>query len=94
MNINFMPYLIVWILLALVVIGLYLKHRSIARLEDSHLDVLGTASVSQAQAALDHKLESVGRWGKILTAIAFAYGLALAGLYLYQTWEQMSTIGV
>ena len=94
MNINFLPYLIVWILLALVVLGLYLKHRSIARLEDAQLDVLGTASASQQQVALDQKLASVDRWGKILTLIALVYGLSLAGLYLYQTWVQMSRIGV
>lgn len=94
MNINFLPYLVGWVLLALVVIILYLKHRSIARQEDARLNVLETASEAQQQLALDHQLAAVDRWGKTLTVIAVVYGLLLAGLYLYQTWQQMSRIGV
>lgn len=96
MNINFLPYFVIWVVLAIVVIGLYLYHRSIARQEDALLagGVLEAPDVVRNQSALDQKLASVDRWGKLLTAVMVIYGLALAGLYLYQTWQQMSRIGV
>ena len=94
MNINFLPFLILWVALAVTVIVLFLYHRSIARQEDSQLNVLETAAVAQQQLALDHKLEAVDKWGKILTAVTVLFGLVLATLYMIQTWEQMSRIGV
>jgi hypothetical protein len=93
-NINFLPYLVIWIALAIAVVFLYLRHRSIASQEDAHLDVLGSATASQQQVVLEHRLEAVDKWGKILTVITVVYGLLLAGLYLYQTWVQMSRVGV
>lgn len=94
MNINFLPYLVIWIALAVTVVVLYLRHRSIASQEDAHLNVLETVAASQQQLALDRKLGAVDRWGKIFTVIALVYGLLLAALYLYQSWVQMSRIGV
>jgi len=94
MNINLLPFLIVWLALALSVIGLILRHRAIAGQEDAHLDVLESAAVAQQHTALSQKLEAVDKWGKILTAIAVVYGLALAAFYLYQVWEQGSQAGV
>ena len=94
MNINLLPFLIVWILVALTVIVLFLYHRSIARQEDAHLDVLETAAAAQHQVALDQKLEVVDKWGKIFTIIAVVYGILLAGLYFVQTWEQSSKAGI
>lgn len=94
MNINFLPYLIIWVLLALTVVVLFLKHRTIARQEDAHLDVLETAADAQQQLALDQKLAVVDKWGKILTAITVVSGVVLAGLYLVQTWEQSSRAGL
>jgi hypothetical protein len=86
--------LIVWILLALAVIVLFLYHRTLAHQEDAHLDVLETAAVAQQQIVIDQKLGVVDKWGKILTVITVVYGLALAGFYFVQSWEQMSRAGV
>ena len=94
MNINFWPFLIVWVALALTVVILFLIHRSIARQEDAQLNVLETAAAAQQQLVLEHKLEAVDKWGKILTAVVVVSGLILAVLYLTQTWQQMSRIGV
>ena len=94
MNINFLPFLIVWVALAVTVVVLFLLHRSIARREDAQLRVLETAAAAQQQLSLEHKLEAVDKWGKTLTAVAVVYGLILAGLYLTQTWQQMARIGV
>jgi hypothetical protein len=93
-NINFLPYLIVWGALAIAVIVLFLYHRSIARQEDAHLDVLESAAVAAQQVALERKLVVVDKWGKILTVIAVVSGLVLALLYFIQSWEQMSRTGV
>jgi hypothetical protein len=35
---------------------------------------------------LAKKLESIERWGKILTLLAVLTGLALAAAYIYQAW--------
>ena len=37
------------------------------------------------------KLEVIDKWGKIVTALTVAFGVLIAGLYLYQTWVQTST---
>jgi hypothetical protein len=94
MNINLLPFVVIWALLALVVLALYFKHRSLARQEDASLDVLESAAVAQQHLTLEHKLEGVDKWGKTLTVIVVIYGLVLAGLYLYQTWVQGSTAGL
>ena len=94
MNINFLPFLIGWAVLAVTVIVLFLCHRSIARQEDANLNVLEPAAVADQQMVLERKLAVVDRWGKILTAIAVVSGLVLAALYFIQSWEQMSRIGV
>jgi ABC-type lipoprotein release transport system permease subunit len=98
MNINLAPFLIVWITLAVVVIALIVYHSLIARKEDEQvkfgLNMTDMAAIAPQQTALENKLHAVDKWGKILTAVAVAYGLALLALYLYQTWERMSRIGV
>lgn len=94
MNINFLPFLVVWIALAITVVVLFLMHRSIAKQEDAHLDVLESAAASQQTLVLEHKLEAVDKWGKILTVVAVVYGLVLASLYFIQTWQEMSRTGV
>lgn len=92
MNNNFLPYLIVWIVLAVAVTALFLYHLLVGHQEDETMkfgiDV--QEPVAQQQAVLEHKLAITDKWGKILTIITVVYGLALAALYIYQTWEQGS----
>jgi hypothetical protein len=94
MNINLLPYLIVWIVLAVTVIALLLYHMLVGHQEDETMkfgiDVQESVAVAQHQAVLEHKLAITDKWGKILTVITVVYGLALAALYIYQTWEQGS----
>ena len=93
MNINLVPFVVVWIAVVLAVITLLFRHRSIAGKEDANLDVMETVSVAQQHVALEHKLAYVDKWGKILTAIAVIYGLAIAAFYVFQTFEQSSRGG-
>lgn len=94
MNINFLPYLIVWIMLAVTVTALFLYHMLVGHQEDETmkfgLDVQEPVAVAQQQTVLEHKLAITDKWGKILTVITVVYGVALAVLYVYQTWEQGS----
>lgn len=88
MNINLIPLSVIWALLAIVVFALIAYRRHVAGEEDDTLRVLEPASVVSHQVVVAQKLEKIDRWGKILTALAVLYGLALAGLYLYQQYLQ------
>jgi len=82
MNFNFIPLIAVWGVLALVVLGLYLWRRNVAKDEDDGLHVLH--GVLAQQTAVAEKLDMIDKWGKILTALAAISGLLLAAAYLYQ----------
>jgi hypothetical protein len=90
MNINFLPLLVSWGVLAVSVLVLLVWRKSVARNEDDQLHVLNAAVVTQ-QAEVAHKLDQIDKWGKIVTAVTVAYGVLIAGLYLYQVWAQGST---
>jgi len=89
MNFNLLPYAVSWGVLAIVVVVLIIYRKSLTNREDDSIHLEGT--VAKDQVALDHKLASVDRWGKLLTIIAVVYGLALAGIYLYQVWTNVPT---
>ena len=87
MNINLLPYAIFWGALTITVLGLVFYRRLVASHEDDSLHLEGNITVSQA--ALAHRLESIDRWGKMLTVVVLVYGLALACVYLYQVWNKV-----
>jgi hypothetical protein len=87
MNVNLLPFTVLWMILAMVVIGLLMYRRWVSREEDDTLHVMESdAAMVPQQAALAQKLESIDRWGKALTAIALVYGLIVGSGYLYQSW--------
>jgi hypothetical protein len=90
MNISFFPLIVSWCVLAAFVVVLIVWRKTVSRHEDDQLHVLNTAAVPQ-QAEVAHKLDVIDKWGKIVTAVTFAYGALIAGLYLYQTWVATST---
>jgi hypothetical protein len=90
MNINLLPLLVTWGVLAVSVLVLIVWRKSVARNEDDQLHVLNAAVATQ-QAEVAQKLEQIDKWGKIVTAVTVAYGLLIAGLYLYQVWTTAST---
>ena len=87
MNINLLPFTVLWMILSAVVVGLIVYRKWIAKDEDDRLHVMDyeVALVSR-QEAVAHKLESIDRWGKALTAIALLYGLVMGAGYVYQSW--------
>jgi hypothetical protein len=90
MNFDFRLLLALWALLAVTVIVLIIWRKSVARYEDDQVHLLHTEAVPQ-QAAVAQKLEQIDKWGKIVTAVTIAYGVLIAGLFIYQTWVQTST---
>lgn len=81
MNINLIPYVAVWAVVALSVIALLVMRKMVASKEDDQLHVLHGASAQQVSVA--SKLEVIDRWGKILTVVAVVLGLGIATIYVY-----------
>jgi cytochrome oxidase Cu insertion factor (SCO1/SenC/PrrC family) len=90
MNFDFRLLLALWALLAASVIALIVWRKMVASHEDDQLHVMQTAAATQ-QAEVAHKLEVIDKWGKSVTAVTVAYGVLIAGLFIYQTWMQSST---
>jgi hypothetical protein len=87
MNINLYPFTVVWMLLALIVVGLIAYRMWIAKDEDDTLHVMeGDDGKVARQTVMAQKLETIDRWGMPLTAIALVYGLVMGSVYLYQVW--------
>jgi len=86
MNINLLPFTVLWMILSAVVVGLLMYRKWIAKDEDERLHVMDCeAALLSRQVAVGHKLESIDRWGKVLTAIALLYGLVVGAAYIYQS---------
>ena len=79
MNINLLPFLVVWVALALAVLYLFLRHRSIAGKQDVGLDVLETPAIAQQHAVLAQQQAVIDKWGKSLTAIAAVLRIVVGG---------------
>jgi len=79
------PYVVLWSLLAFVVLALAL-YRKISSLREDDLIHIGPGEESKIpkQVELFNKLARVDRWGKSLTVVVAATGLALAMTYLYR----------
>ncbi len=84
---NLTPVVVIWAALAVATLGLALYRKLVSASEEDlvHLGP-GEERHIPEQVALAAKLKRVDRWGKILTVITAAAGLAMAALYLYQAW--------
>jgi hypothetical protein len=87
--INIVPLISSWALLAAAVVGLVVYRKMVSSREDDtlHLD----QSTASQQNTVAHKLEVIDRWGKILTAVAFLYGLVVAAVYFFNVWNTTPT---
>ncbi len=86
---NLTPYVILWSLLGLVVLGLALYRKLITMHQEDELVHLaaGEQKLIPQQVALSAKLDKIDRWGKILTIATVVSGLLIAGAYLWRAWE-------
>jgi len=91
MNLDFRPYLAIWVVLALAVLILLVRRKMIASKEDDNIHVMSGPNPQQTVVAA--KLEVIDKWGKILTVIAVAFGLVLATLYVYSVFVGKGSLG-
>ncbi len=85
---NFIVHIGVWGVLTLVVIVMAIYHHMLVNQEDPTLDILENNTVAAEQSKVFKKANVVELWGKILTVVVVLYGLALAGAYVMQMWNQ------
>ncbi len=91
---NLLPYAIAWTVLAIIVIVLAVARKSVSSHEDDSIHLSGgEASVSE-QVVTAKKLDSIDRWGKILTVVLVVSGVALAIIYGMQLWDATSKVGL
>ena len=91
MTTNFVPLLAFWGLMALSVLALIIYRRQVAQGEDDSLHLQHADTAVPQQVAMAHKLETIDKWGKMLTILTVVVGIAIAGVYFYQLWVSTST---
>jgi hypothetical protein len=86
---NITPYIVIWSLLALVVLGLALYRKLITmQHEDEFVHLAaGEQQLIPQQIALSAKLDKIDRWGKALTIATLVSGLSIAAAYVWAAWE-------
>lgn len=86
-DINLTPAVVIWVILAIATLGLAL-YRKLTSAAEEDLIHLGPGEERHIpeQVELANKLKVIDRWGKILTVITVAIGLAMAAVYLYQAF--------
>ena len=86
-------WVVLWIVLGLIVVGLAMYRRMVASHEDDVVHVTsGENRVIDAQISTAQRIDKIDFWGKTLTIALIAYGLILGAYMLYQTWEQTSKL--
>jgi len=83
----YVPFVVLWAVLATAVIGLIVYRRIIAAGEDDMIHI-GDAggSVTSHQVTVAQKLDQIDKWGKMLTIVTVVYGVVLGAVYVYQSW--------
>ena len=89
---NFIPYIVVWVVLGIIVIVLAISRMRLAKREDKSLDILESEREAGQQKEMTMKIATIDRWGQVLTIVLALYGIILAGIYIYQAWQQSSKI--
>ena len=89
---NFIPYIVVWVVLGIIVIVLAISRMRLAKREDKTLDILESERAAGQQVEMTKKISKIDRWGQVLTIVLALYGIILAGIYIYQAWQQSSKI--
>jgi len=89
---SFVPFTVVWALLAVVVLGL-LGYRKLVSSQEEETLHLADAAEANHQAVIARKLDWIDKWGKVLTVVALVYGLLLAATYTYHVWLALGAGG-
>jgi hypothetical protein len=91
-NLNLFPLLYLWLALDAVIVGLFGWRQRVARGENGSVRLV-SGGVSE-QVATASKLEQIGKWLKLLTMIALAFGVLLGAMAVYQSLNSTGTPGV
>lgn len=87
------PFVLSWIAMGIVVLGLAIYRMTVASHEDDTLHVADKeARLVQEQTQTFAKIRTIDRWGQVLTIVVLVYGLLIAGIYLYHVWLQSGQI--
>ena len=92
MNISFVPFAVLWALLAVVVLAL-IAYRKVVSLQEEETLHLGDPAGANHQAVIARKLDWIDKWGKLLTVVAVVYGVLLSATYTYHVWLTMKANG-
>ncbi len=87
---NFIPYIVVWVVLGIIVIVLAVSRMSLAKREDATIHVLENEREVERQKELTQKIAKIDLWGQALTVVLVLYGIILGGIYTYHAWLQSS----
>ena len=91
MNTILFPLLVVWSALALGVLTLFLWRQAVARNEDDSLHVMHGALTQQTSLA--QKLETIDKWGKIMTVVTVVLGLLIAAAFVLGQFVRPPSLG-
>jgi len=85
---NFVPFVVLWSVMAAAVLALIVWRKMVASQEDDNIHVLdgGGEAISRHQVAVAQKLELIDKWGKTLTVITLVFGVILASFFVYHGW--------
>jgi hypothetical protein len=84
---TYIPFAVLWVLLAVIVLALIAYRKLVSNKEDESLHLgTGSEAIPAQQTVIAHKLDVIDKWGKLFTVIAVVYGLLLLCVYTYQTW--------
>ena len=82
------PFVILWICLGAITLGLGLYRKFLSMKEDDYLHIAeAEAKLVPQQVVLARKLDWIDKVGETLTVITVVLGLGLGGEYLYQVWK-------
>jgi hypothetical protein len=85
MNFNFMPFAILWIVFAVTILGLAAYRALVSEHEEDGLHLSNPREMAH-QVAIAHRLDTIDRWGKLVTIVTAVYSLLLAAGYAYYLW--------
>ena len=88
-------YVVIWSFLAMIVLALGLIRYLVSLHGDGNIHISAAQEgLIPRQMAIFSKLDAIDRWGKTLTIVALAGGLALAALYFNQVFHgNLSPLG-
>jgi hypothetical protein len=86
---SFTLIVVLWMVLGIATLVLAAYRWVVAAHNENDMVHLGAGEEKEIprQVSLARKMNTIDRWGKTMTVITAAIGLALASAYLYQAWE-------